>query len=220
MYVQLANFMQANKQPAESNWAELREAQFKTLGVPNTGMAVTIDIGEWNDIHPLNKEDIGKRLALAAQRVAYNDEKIVYSGPIYQSMKIEGNKVTSRRKRAILDVNLACSGGLKITQTDQFDTPYNHGIPKAYHRDRANHWHVMAETSESARKARIAALMSVRGDNEPFDVQLRHEAGWLGATATGDFGKVEGWIRFEETDTLPADLPAQAFGTHRIILVL
>ncbi len=71
----------------------MREAQLKTLAVPNTAMAVTIDLGEWNDIHPLNKEDVGKRLALAAQKVAYGDEKVVYSGPIYQSMKIEGNKI-------------------------------------------------------------------------------------------------------------------------------
>jgi sialate O-acetylesterase len=56
-------------------------------------MAVAIDIGEWNDIHPLDKQDVGKRLALAAQKVAYGDEKIIYSGPVYRSMKIEGNKI-------------------------------------------------------------------------------------------------------------------------------
>ena len=94
LYVQLANYMPAKEQPSESNWAELREAQLKTLSVPKTGMAVIIDVGEWNDIHPLNKEDVGKRLALAAQRVAYGDKKVVYSGPIYKSMKIKGNKVT------------------------------------------------------------------------------------------------------------------------------
>lgn len=93
LYVQLANFMEVKAGPSESGWAELREAQFKTLAVPNTGMAVAIDLGEWNDIHPLNKEDVGKRLALAAQKVAYGDENAVYSGPIYQSMKIEGNKI-------------------------------------------------------------------------------------------------------------------------------
>ena len=93
LYVQLANFMEIKDQPTESNWAELREAQLKTLYVPNTGMAVTIDLGEWNDIHPLNKADVGKRLALGAQKVAYGDEKVVYSGPIYRSMKIEGNKI-------------------------------------------------------------------------------------------------------------------------------
>jgi sialate O-acetylesterase len=94
LYVQLAAFMEAKDQPSESNWAELREAQLKTLSVPNTAMAVTTDIGEWNDIHPLNKEDVGKRLALAAQKVAYGDKKVVFSGPIYQSMKTDGNKIT------------------------------------------------------------------------------------------------------------------------------
>jgi sialate O-acetylesterase len=93
LYVQLANFMEAEDVPSESNWAELREAQLKTLAVPNTAMAVTIDIGEWNDIHPLNKEDVGKRLALAAQKLAYGDKGIVYSGPIYKSMRTEGNKL-------------------------------------------------------------------------------------------------------------------------------
>ena len=93
LYVQLANFMEVQGKPSESDWAELREAQLKTLSVPNTAMAVTTDIGEWNDIHPLNKEDVGKRLALGAQKIAYGDETVVYSGPIYQSMKIEENKI-------------------------------------------------------------------------------------------------------------------------------
>ncbi len=56
-------------------------------------MAVTIDIGEWNDIHPVDKKDVGKRLALAAEKVAYGDNNVVYSGPIYESMKIEGDKI-------------------------------------------------------------------------------------------------------------------------------
>lgn len=93
LFVQLANFMKAKKQPSESNWALLREAQLKTLSLPNTGMAVSIDIGEWNDIHPLNKKDVGKRLALEAQRVAYHQDNIVSAGPIYKSMKIKGNKI-------------------------------------------------------------------------------------------------------------------------------
>ena len=92
LYVQLANFMEAKDTPSESNWALLREAQLQTLTVPNTAMAVTIDLGEWNDIHPLNKEDVGKRLALAAQKIAYGED-VVYSGPIYDSMKIDGNKI-------------------------------------------------------------------------------------------------------------------------------
>lgn len=93
LFVQLPNYMEAKGQPAESNWALLREAQLKTLSLPRTGMAVTIDIGEWNDVHPLNKNDVGKRLALAAQKVAYADDNAVHSGPIYQSMKTEGNKI-------------------------------------------------------------------------------------------------------------------------------
>lgn len=93
LFVQLANYMEAKKQPSESGWAALRDAQRRTLAVPNTAMAVTIDIGEWNDLHPLNKQDVGKRLALAAQRLAYNDKKIVYSGPLYESMQTEGNKI-------------------------------------------------------------------------------------------------------------------------------
>lgn len=92
LYVQLANFMQTKDEPSESNWAALRQAQLKTLAVKNTAMAVTIDIGEWNDIHALNKEEVGKRLALAAEKIAYH-ENIVSSGPIYQSMKIDNNKI-------------------------------------------------------------------------------------------------------------------------------
>ncbi len=93
LFVQLTNFMEARDQPCESDWAVLREAQQRTLSLPQTAMAVTIDIGEWNDIHPLNKKDVGKRLALAAQKIAYGNEKIVCSGPELQSMEIVGSKV-------------------------------------------------------------------------------------------------------------------------------
>jgi sialate O-acetylesterase len=93
LFVQLPNFMKADDQPSESSWAEMREAQLKTLSVPNTGMAVTIDVGEWNDIHPLNKKPVGERLALIAQKLVYHDEQVVYSGPIYRSMQIEGKQI-------------------------------------------------------------------------------------------------------------------------------
>jgi len=93
LFVQLPNFMEAKSEPSQSNWALIREAQLKTLSLPNTGMAVTIDIGEWNDIHPLDKKDVGKRLFLAAEKVAYGNNNIVYSGPIYKSMNVEGNKI-------------------------------------------------------------------------------------------------------------------------------
>jgi sialate O-acetylesterase len=93
LFVQLPNFMEAKPEPSESNWALMREAQLQTLSLPNTGMAVTIDVGEWNDIHPLDKKDVGERLALAAERVAYGDTSVVSSGPLYQSNTIDGNKI-------------------------------------------------------------------------------------------------------------------------------
>ena len=93
LYVQLPGFMDYNYLPSESQWADLREAQLRSLSVPNTGMAVAIDLGEWNDIHPDRKKDVGDRLALAAEKIAYG-ENIVYSGPIYQSYSIDGNKIT------------------------------------------------------------------------------------------------------------------------------
>jgi sialate O-acetylesterase len=71
----------------------LRFQQLKTLSVPNTAMAVTIGLGEKNDIHPLRKKEVGQRLALAAEKLAYGDKKVVASGPIYQSMKVNGNKI-------------------------------------------------------------------------------------------------------------------------------
>ncbi len=92
LFVQLANFMARADEPGESTWAELREAQLMTLEKPNTGMAVIIDIGDAEDIHPRNKQDVGKRLGLAARHVAYGED-IVYSGPIYTKMQVEKDSV-------------------------------------------------------------------------------------------------------------------------------
>jgi sialate O-acetylesterase len=85
LFVQLPNFMEVQYLPSESQWAELRSGQLKSLSVTNTAMAVTIDVGEWNDVHPLEKKVVGERLALAARKLAYGNEKIVYSGPLYRS---------------------------------------------------------------------------------------------------------------------------------------
>ncbi|RXK83116.1 sialate O-acetylesterase [Filimonas effusa] len=92
VYAQLPDFMAVSYLPVESSLALLREAQLKTLSVPNTAMAVTMGLGEWNDIHPDNKKDVGIRLALAARKVAYQED-IVYSGPLFQSSQKEGNKI-------------------------------------------------------------------------------------------------------------------------------
>ena len=74
-------------------WAELREAQFlATKSLPKVGMAVITDAGEKDDIHPPRKEPVGRRLALQARRIAYG-ENVVADGPIYKSMKIEGNRI-------------------------------------------------------------------------------------------------------------------------------
>ena len=92
LYVQLPGFMEYNYLPSESNWAVLRESQLKALSEPNTAMVVAIDLGEWNDIHPDNKKDVGERLALAALKTTYGEE-VVYSGPLYQSASVEGDKI-------------------------------------------------------------------------------------------------------------------------------
>ncbi len=93
LVVQLPNFMEARETPCDSGWALFREAQTEALKLPATGMAVTYDIGEWNDIHPLNKKDVGIRLALVARKVAYGDDEVVSSGPTYRSMKIKGRRI-------------------------------------------------------------------------------------------------------------------------------
>jgi len=92
LFVQLPGFGDYNYLPSESESALFREAQAKSLSVPNTAMAVAIDLGEWNDIHPDRKKPVGDRLALAAEKIAYG-ENIVYSGPLYESSKIDGNKI-------------------------------------------------------------------------------------------------------------------------------
>jgi len=85
LLVQLAAF-----EPGGPSWPFLREAQVQTLEIPNTGMAVAIDIGEKTDIHPKNKQDVGARLALAARAVAYGDS-VEHSGPTLREKKVAGN---------------------------------------------------------------------------------------------------------------------------------
>ena len=91
LFVQLANFGTADNSRG-SNWAELREAQTMALSLPNTGMAVTSDIGNPSDIHPRNKQDVGKRLAAEALRVAYG-KALVSAGPLYDARTMTGNQV-------------------------------------------------------------------------------------------------------------------------------
>jgi sialate O-acetylesterase len=118
-YVQLASYgkyMKKNSSgqpdltvPPDSNWPMLREAQSMTLSLPNTGMAVAMDIGEVDNIHPKNKQDVGKRLALWAFTKDYGFKDIVYSGPLYKNMKIENDKA-----RIVFD----CTGSGLMTKGD------------------------------------------------------------------------------------------------------
>jgi sialate O-acetylesterase len=91
LFVQLAPWEAGNRNG--TSWAELRDAQLWTSqNVKNTGMAVITDVGDLKDIHPKKKEPVGGRLALAARALAYG-EKLTYSGPVYNGLRVEGNKV-------------------------------------------------------------------------------------------------------------------------------
>lgn len=111
-FVQLANFTEVLPEPAESDWAELREAQTMTLALPKTGMAVIIDIGEAKDIHPRNKQDVGKRLALNALATDYG-KKVPYSGPLYEKMEVKGAQAVLSFKHVDGGLVAKGEGGLK-----------------------------------------------------------------------------------------------------------
>ncbi len=99
LFVQISNF----KSGPEENWPIIREAQRRTLSVANTGMAVTIDIGDPDNVHPSNKQEVGVRLALAARKLAYGED-IEDAGPLYRETAVEGNAL-----RVLFD---HASGGL------------------------------------------------------------------------------------------------------------
>jgi sialate O-acetylesterase len=93
LIVQLANFMAVQETPAEDGWAAIRESQYLiSRDVPNVGLASAIDIGDGADIHPKNKQEVGRRLALIACAKTYG-QQVEYSGPVYTSMDINGNEV-------------------------------------------------------------------------------------------------------------------------------
>jgi len=96
-WVNLANFQWRNPQPTESQWAELREAQTETLSLPNTGQALSIDLGEGNDIHPRNKQDVANRLARIALAKDYGFN-ITYKNPQIKDVKLADNKIVATFK--------------------------------------------------------------------------------------------------------------------------
>ena len=97
LIVSLANFTPVKDEPGESDWAELREAQTLTANQPNNGQSITIDIGDAADIHPKNKQEVGRRLALVALANSYKKD-IPFAGPTYESMSAEGDKVVLKFK--------------------------------------------------------------------------------------------------------------------------
>jgi sialate O-acetylesterase len=107
-FVQLANYTETKPEPADSDWAELREAQNMALKLKKTGVALAIDIGEAKDIHPKNKQEVGRRLALNALAKDYGKD-VDYLGPMYKSMSVKGNEVVI--KFSGTDDGLVAKGG-------------------------------------------------------------------------------------------------------------
>ncbi|HBY51062.1 MAG TPA: sialate O-acetylesterase [Marinilabiliales bacterium] len=112
LFVQLANYMERKPLPSESEWAELREVQTLTLSQLNTGMACTIDIGDAGSVHPLNKQEVGRRLALIANKTVYKQDGIIISGPMFRSYKKEGNRI--RISFSSIGSGLSTSNGKEV----------------------------------------------------------------------------------------------------------
>lgn len=127
-FAQIANYMQVQEGPEESEWAELREAQLQTLNVDNTGMAVLIDVGEANDIHPKNKVDVGRRLAYNALANTYGFN-IPYSGPVYDGCVIEDEAIRVRF--------IHTDGGLTAKGSDELTGFYIAGPDRVFHKAEA-----------------------------------------------------------------------------------
>ncbi|MCY4225858.1 MAG: beta galactosidase jelly roll domain-containing protein [Bacteroidetes bacterium] len=92
LFVSLASFQPAHDVPTESDWAILRESQAAALTLPNVGQAITLDIGDADDIHPKNKQDVGDRLSLWARHLVYQED-LIFSGPLYSDHAIEMGEV-------------------------------------------------------------------------------------------------------------------------------
>ena len=111
LFVQLANYLKRAPQPTDSPWAELREAQLMTISLPRTGMAITIDIGKADDIHPRNKQDVGRRLALAALVIAYGKDT-AHSGPVFEGMAVHSKE--ARLRFSHIAGGLVAAGGGRL----------------------------------------------------------------------------------------------------------
>ena len=119
-WVQLADFKKSNDKPEGGDgWAKIREAQRKSLEIPNTGMAVIHDIGNAKDIHPKNKQDVGWRLAQWALHQNYGRKDLVPAGPLYKSMKVDGNKIRLQFDHVGGGLMVGKKNGLAPTEEDK-----------------------------------------------------------------------------------------------------
>jgi hypothetical protein len=113
-------------------------------------------------------------------------------------------RILSTRKGASLEVYIQSLTGLLFKQTNQFDTPYNEGVPIHLQKDIPDQWHLTVETKEKCKSIRIGAIMGVQGPDEPFELEMIQDSdGWLGAQARGAFGRVEGWIQLRPNTSGP-----------------
>jgi len=167
IFAQLSSYGPFNDSNSGSPWAELREAQFKTLKLPKTGMAVITDIGDPNDIHPLNKRDVGIRMALSAEKIAYNQD-IVYSGPAFEKMDLVKNK-------AILTFKNIGSGLIakdKYGYLKGFEVASNDGI---FHFAKAS---IVADKVEVYHPSGLIPVMVRYGwSDSPIDANLYNKEG-------------------------------------------
>jgi sialate O-acetylesterase len=168
LFVQLANYMKADSLPAESSWAELREAQSMTLSLPNTGMASAIDVGEALDIHPKDKQTVGKRLAISALNVAYH-QNIEHLGPAFKEMKITGNKAELTFDHV----------GKGLTVKDKYGYVNGFTVAGADHKF---HWAMATITGDhtiTVTSPKVAEPVAVRYGwaNNPDDVNLYNSEG-------------------------------------------
>lgn len=166
LFVQLANFQLDQPQPSDYAWAELREAQARALALPHTGMAVAIDIGNRDDIHPRNKQEVGRRLALAAGRVAYGDAKTASQGPTPGPLVVAGNTL-----RLPLQAN---GSGLNLHQPDTTLTSF--AIAGA---DRKFHWATARLEGNtlilSSRQVPTPVAVRYAWSNNPIPLLYNHE---------------------------------------------
>jgi len=161
-WVQLADFRNPTDNPAGGDgWAKLREAQRKSLGIRHTGMAVIIDIGQANDIHPRNKQDVGSRLAQWALHQTYSMKKLVPSGPLFKSHKVEGNTIRLSFDHVGSGLIVGRKEGLKATQEEAGGKLQRFAIAGA---DKKWHWAEATIDGDSVvvTSAEVASPVAVR----------------------------------------------------------